>query len=104
MADGEKLNVAAVARAASALRPWLLGLGTLSLGQVDDLAPKFARAAVAAAEGPAVVVTADEALLALSTLYNAVDGSREKDAAYDELGAHLHARRGDTAAQDPEEL
>jgi hypothetical protein len=42
---------AAVERVAGALRSWLLGLGTLTLSQVNDLAPKFARAAIAAYEG-----------------------------------------------------
>ena len=46
----EQEREAAVERVADALRPWLLGLGTLTLGQVNDLAPEFARAALAAIE------------------------------------------------------
>ena len=36
-------------RAAQQMRVWLLGLGSLTLTQVDDLAPKMARAALVAA-------------------------------------------------------
>jgi len=37
------------AKAVDAMRVWLTGLGTLTLSQVDDMAPKFADAALTAA-------------------------------------------------------
>lgn len=45
--------VTAVERVVGQMRLWLLGLGSLTLAQVDDLAPKMARAALVAA-GPLV--------------------------------------------------